>query len=82
MSNLTVFNSNSVIKDLKFEAKALGLPSGSAELMIQKAVDAAGKKLAKRKIITKNDLERTVGIELQKYNADLAYVYQNRDKII
>ena len=36
----------------------------------------------KKKIITKRDLERTVVAELKKYNADLAYVYQNRDKII
>jgi hypothetical protein len=33
-------------------------------------------------VITKADFERMVARELKKYNADFAYVYQNRDKII
>lgn len=81
MSNIIIFNKDSLIKEIETEAKCLGIPSGAAESFAKRAVESASKRLAKRKIITNLDLERMVGEELNKYNADLAYVYQNRDKI-
>lgn len=76
------FDKDALTKDLKLEAKALGIPMGAAEVFVEKAVAATCKKISQKKIITKNDLERIVCQELRKYNADLAYVYQIRDKII
>ena len=69
-------------KELGVDAKALGIPSGAANIFIEKTIDQALKSLKTRKIITEQDLKRAIVKELKKYHADLAYVYQNRDKII
>ena len=69
-------------KELKIDAKAVGIPSGAANIFIEKTIDLALKSLKNRKIITEQDLKRAITKELKKYNKDLAYVYQNRDKII
>ncbi|MBR3229048.1 hypothetical protein IKF67_02350 [Candidatus Saccharibacteria bacterium] len=69
-------------KTLLIDAKAVGIPVGAAEIFIDKSIKDAKKALKTKKIITENDLERTVSRELKKYNADLAYVFKNRDKII
>ncbi|MBR2753898.1 hypothetical protein IKD82_01925 [Candidatus Saccharibacteria bacterium] len=71
-----------ITKELKIDAKALGIPIGAAEIFIDKSLKAVAKKLSSKKIITKNDLKRTIVKELKKYNDDLAYVYENRDTII
>lgn len=67
---------------LKIHAKALGIPSGSAEIFIKKSIAAAEKSLKNRKIITEKDTVRTIAKELKKYHQDLAYIYENYDKII
>lgn len=67
---------------LKSHATALNIPAGSAEIFIKKSITAATKTLKKRKIITRADLIRATTKELGKYNIDLAYVYENYDKII
>lgn len=79
---IEVFDKKVLARELKVEAKALGIPIGAAEIFISKTIDGVEKKLAKKKIITKRDLERATVAELKKYNADLAYVYEIRDKII
>lgn len=73
---------NDEAKILKVHARALGIPSGSAEIFIKKSITAAEKSLKNRKIITKNDKIRAISKELKKYHKDLAYVYENYDKII
>ncbi len=67
---------------LKVHAKAIGIPAGSSEIFIKKTLSAVEKNLKNRKVITKDDLTRAVGKELSKYHHDLAYVYENYDKII
>lgn len=81
MNEIVIFDKAALSKEIKLEAKALGIPVGAAEVFIKKSVDGVGKKLSNRKIITNKDLERAVYTELKKYNADLAYVCKNRDKI-
>lgn len=76
------YDQEKILKELKIDAKGLGIPSGAAETFIKKALHSTTKKLSDRKIITKGDLKRTLAKELQKYNTDLAYVYKNRDTII
>lgn len=76
------FNEKKLIKTLKIDARAIGIPSGAAESFIEKTLIAVKKELKNKTIITNKDLERIVARELKKYNADLAYVYKNRDKII
>lgn len=68
--------------ELKIDAHALGIPIGSAEIFIDRTLIAVTKTLRKKTIITENDLTRAIVKELKKYHPDLAYVYQNRDKII
>ena len=68
--------------DLKIHARALGIPSGAAEIFIKKSLTAAEKSLKGKKIITEADFTRAVTKELKKYHADLAYVFENYDKII
>lgn len=69
-------------KILKLHSKALGIPSGSADVFIKKSITAAEKSLKNRKIITKQDQIRAITKELKKYHKDLAYIYENYDKII
>lgn len=67
---------------LKTHAKAIGIPTGAAEVFIKKSLKSAEKSLKNRKIVTKDDLKRAILKELKKYHKDLAYVYENYDKII
>ena len=69
-------------RELKIHATALGIPAGAADSFIDETIKTVKKNLKKKTVITKADFERMVARELRKYNADFAYVYQNRDKII
>lgn len=72
----------SLIKLLKLHARALGIPSGSAEVFINETISSVKKSLAKKSIITEADLKRLVVKELKKYNRDFAYIYEKCDTII
>ena len=76
------FDAKSIEQILKTHARAMDIPAGSAEIFIKKSLNAAAKTLGKHKILTPDDITRTVSKELTKYHADLAYVYENYDKII
>ena len=71
-----------VKRELRLHAKALGIPVGAAEAFIDETLKTVEKNLKKKTTITQGDLDRMIVKELKKYNADFAYVYQNRDKII
>ena len=79
---MNTFNEKKLIKELKIDARALGIPSGAAEIFINETLKSVKKSLKSKNIITEHDLKRLVTKELKKYHADLAYVYENRDKII
>ena len=76
------FDETEIIKDLKIDARAVDIPEGAAESLIERTMKDAKKSLKNRSVITEKDLSRVILKELNKYNADLAYVYENRDKII
>ncbi len=69
-------------KSLALHAKALDIPTGAAEIFIDRALSAAKTKLKTKNTITESDLTRIISRELKKYHKDFAYVYENRDKII
>lgn len=69
-------------KDLKIDARAIGIPSGAAKAFVDQIIKDTKKNLSSKKIITDKDLKRTTLKEIKKYNRDFAYVYENRDKII
>ena len=77
-----IIDKKTLIKNLKIDARGLGIPSGAAEIFINKSIHTATKSLNSKKIITEKDLQIAITKELKKYNADFAYVYENRDKII
>ena len=76
------FDEKLIKQNLKIDARAIGIPSGSAEIFIEKTLENVKKQLKNKTIITNKDLERIITKELKKYNSDLAYVYEFRDKIV
>ena len=76
------FDEKEITKNLKIDARGVGIPEGAAETFIERTMKDAKKSLKNRSIITEQDLNRAIIKELKKYHADLAYVYENRDKII
>ena len=76
------YNRQTMVKNLKIDAKGLGIPTGAAEVFIEKTLDAVEKGFRHKKIVTERDVKSALVKELKKYNADFAYIYQNRDKII
>lgn len=76
------FSEKTIRKELKIDAVALGIPSGAAEVFIEKAMIDIKKNIGQKKTITENDLANLLYQELKKYNADLAYVQKNRGRII
>ena len=79
---LETYSREQLEKSLKIDAKALGIPIGAAKIFIKRALDAVEKSLKPKKIITDQDLTSAIAKELEKYNADFAYIYRNRDKIV
>lgn len=76
------FNEDDFIKDLKIDAHAVGIPSGAASAFITQALKDAKKSLKSKTTVTEKDFKRAILKELKKYHADLAYVFEFRDKII
>ena len=81
MSN-GLFSPDELVETLKSESRSIGLPERSTEPIIERVLKAVLVWLENRDIITKSDLERVVGDELDKYSPDLALVYRNREKVI
>lgn len=79
---MEITSNKTLTKNLKIDAKAIGIPTGAAEIFINKSLTAAQKSLKSKKIITEKDLKLAIVKELKKYNTDFAYVYENHDKII
>ena len=69
-------------RNLRIDAHGVGIPTGAANIFVDKTVKDALKSLKDKSIITEKDLDRAIVKELKKYNPDLAYVYKNRDTII
>lgn len=76
------FSRKKLTGEILTEAKVLGIHPGAAKVIADKVVDKVEIWAKQRTMITKTDLDRAVAKEIKKYHADLAYVYQNRGKII
>lgn len=76
------FSEKELREELLREAKALKIPAGAAEVVASKVTEQVSKWAAKRPVVTVDDIYRRIALETEKYSADLAYVYQNRGKII
>jgi len=78
----SLFSPEQLVSELKSDSRALGLPEKSVEPIIERVLRSVLDWLETREIITRADLERVVGLELDKYSPDLAFVYRNHDKIM
>ena len=76
------FDESKIKRDLKIDARGVGIPSGSADIFIERALKDARKSFKQNSMITEKDFNRAITKELKKYHRDFAYVYQNRDTII
>ena len=76
------FNEKNLRDDILKNAVAIGIPEGTAKAIAEKVATKTADWATTRAVITADDLSRRVAQEAEKYSADLAYVYQNRGKII
>jgi anaerobic ribonucleoside-triphosphate reductase len=79
---LAKISKKKIHEDIKREAKVLGLHSGTAEIIADKVTEkvvAWGKKRSK---VTEEDLNDKLAKEIKKFNEDLAYLFESKDKII
>ncbi len=69
-------------EEIMQDAKALQIPEGAAEEITKNVVREANRWLDMAGKATVGELREKILAELKKYHADLAYLYQNRGKII
>lgn len=79
---LVVFDEKSVQEDILREAKVLKKSTKTVELFAPKVAKEVGKWANKRAAVTVGDIDRKIAREIERYDADLAYVFGNRGKII
>ena len=77
-----VFDEKELQKELMHSARAVGMSAGAVEVVVEKVAQKVGARVRKRAAVTVEDINRYVSEEAEKYNKDLAYVYENRGKII
>jgi len=76
------FSETALYDDLIRSAKVAGLSRKAAGPMAKAIVEKVAKRVQKRSMMTIDDLNRYVAMEVEKFNKDLAYDYKNRGKII
>lgn len=76
------FDEETLKAEILAEAVKLRVAETVAKTIADKVAKSVAIWVAKRAAVTLDDVNRRVGMEMAKYNADLAYVYQNRGKII
>ena len=64
------------------QAKSMSQPDGWAEQMGERVARAIDKWIADKDIVTEDDLRQKIIDELQVLNQDVAFAYQNHDRII
>ena len=64
------------------QAKSMSQPDGWAEQMGERVARAIDKWIADKDIVTEDDLRQQIIAELQVLNQDVAFAYQNHDRII
>lgn len=60
----------------------LGLAEGWVELIAEKVAQAMDEWASTKGVVTETDIRKHIVNELTTYNADIAYAYENHDKII
>ena len=82
-TRVTYEYSHDGIKDSVFRhAKALRLPEGWGEQLSERIAKATDKWIEDKDIVTEDDLRIFICKELDEVSPDIAFAYQNHDKII
>lgn len=76
------YSSNGVKQSILRNAKSIGLPEGWAKQIATRVAKDTDEWIADKEIVTESDLRRQIIKELKELSPDLAYAYQNHDKII
>lgn len=71
-----------ITKDILKEAKVLKISNETAEKYVKIVSEKVTNWAEKRATVTKSDINRQIAKEIKKYNKDLAFIYENRGKII
>ena len=75
-------DAEAIKQEILRDARSIGVPTGAAEVVADKTVEKVISWIQKRAVVTSDDVNRQIAKEIAKYSQDLAYVYQNRGKII
>ncbi len=76
------YSSDGVKQSILRNAKSLSIPEGWAKQIAERVAKETDKWIADKEIVTESDLRKKVIKELEKLDSDLAFAYQNHDKII
>lgn len=79
---LAKLSKKKIHEDIKREAKVLGLHPGTAEIIADKVTEKVVTWGKKRSTVTEEDLNGKLAKEIKKFNEDLAYLFESKDKII
>lgn len=69
-------------KSLTRDARALGIPMGSAEVFIDHTIKEVVKSLKSKSTPTEAEVNRALIREMKKYSPDFVFYLQHRDQII
>lgn len=76
------YSASGVEQSILRNAKSIGLPEGWAKQIAKRVSKETDAWIADKEIVTESDLRRQIVKELKDLSPDLAYAYQNHDKII
>lgn len=76
------YSSNDIKNSVMLNARSINLPEGWAKQIATRVAKSVDEWIADKEIVTEGDLRKKIVSELKDLNPDLAYAYQNHDKII
>ncbi|MBQ3306089.1 hypothetical protein IJH02_01475 [Candidatus Saccharibacteria bacterium] len=76
------FSTLSLKRDIMREGRVLNRHVGAMELIADKVAKEVEKWVLERGEVTKADVDRVTAARIRKYDADVAYLYRNRGKIV
>ena len=71
-----------IYQEIMREAKVLNMQAGAAEIIAKKVTEAIIKWSKNRAAVTEVDLNQRLAKETKKFNTDLAYLFESKNKII
>jgi len=82
MKGAKTYSSSALKQQILSDAKSLKIAEKWAETIAEKTVKHVDAWIKNRGTVTEADITRVAHTKLKEYDADLAYIYKNRGKII